>query len=235
MSGAGRSTAAKSLEDIGWYVVDNLPPGAAADDDRPGGPGVAARRRRDRRRAQPAFSTDLKTAISGAGRRGRRRRRWCSSRRPTRTLVRRFENVRRPHPMQGSGHDHRRASLPSASCCASVRGDSDIVLDTSSLNVHELRVRMHGYFGGDSAAALPAEHHVVRLQVRAAGGRGPGRRLPVPAEPALGAVAAAADRAGRPGARLRARPAGGGGVPRRVPEGARSVAAGVRARRQEVS
>ena len=35
-----------------------------------------------------------------------------------------------------------------------IRGDSDIVLDTSSLNVHELRSRMHGYFGGDSVTGL---------------------------------------------------------------------------------
>ena len=64
-------------------------------------------------------------------------------------LVRRFENVRRPHPMQGAG-TILDGITPSASCCAAVRGDSDIVLDTSALNVHELRARMHGYFGGES-------------------------------------------------------------------------------------
>ncbi len=68
-------------------------------------------------------------------------------------LVQRFENVRRPHPMQGAGTildgiDAERELL------REVRGDSDIVLDTSALNVHELRSRMHGYFGGDSVTGL---------------------------------------------------------------------------------
>jgi UPF0042 nucleotide-binding protein len=68
-------------------------------------------------------------------------------------LVQRFENVRRPHPMQGAGTilDGINAERE---LLRAVRGDSDIVLDTSSLNVHELRSRMHGYFGGDSVTGL---------------------------------------------------------------------------------
>src|ERR1700749_3160281 len=70
MSGAGRSTAAKSLEDLGWYVVDNLPPGLLPTmidlADRASLPGVAAivdvRSR--------AFTTDLKSAISELGAKG---------------------------------------------------------------------------------------------------------------------------------------------------------------------
>jgi RNase adapter protein RapZ len=68
-------------------------------------------------------------------------------------LVRRFENVRRPHPMQNAG-TILDGITAERELLRAVRGDSDIVLDTSALNVHELRDRMHGYFGGDSMTGL---------------------------------------------------------------------------------
>jgi RNase adapter protein RapZ len=152
MSGAGRSTAAKSLEDLGWFVVDNLPPALLPTmldlADRASLAGVAAivdvRSR--------AFSTDLKTAISSLGARGVAPHvLFLEASDPV--LVQRFENVRRPHPMQGAGTiiDGINAERE---LLRAVRGDSDIVLDTSALNVHELRSRMHGYFGGDSVTGL---------------------------------------------------------------------------------
>ncbi len=152
MSGAGRSTAAKSLEDLGWFVVDNLPPALLPTmldlADRASLAGIAAivdvRSR--------AFSTDLKTAISSLGARGVAPHvLFLEASDPV--LVQRFENVRRPHPMQGAGTiiDGINAERE---LLRAVRGDSDIVLDTSSLNVHELRSRMHGYFGGDSVTGL---------------------------------------------------------------------------------
>jgi UPF0042 nucleotide-binding protein len=152
MSGAGRSTAAKSLEDLGWYVVDNLPPALLPTmldlADRAALAGIAAivdvRSR--------ALPTDLKTAISSLGARGVSPQ-VVFLEASDGALVRRFENVRRPHPMQGSGTivDGIAAERE---LLRDVRGDSDIVLDTSSLNVHELRARMHAYFGGDSVTGL---------------------------------------------------------------------------------
>jgi RNase adapter protein RapZ len=152
MSGAGRSTAAKSLEDLGWYVVDNLPPALLPTmldlADRAALAGIAAivdvRSR--------ALPTDLKTAISSLGARGVSPH-VVFLEASDGVLVRRFENVRRPHPMQGSGTivDGIAAERE---LLRDVRGDSDIVLDTSSLNVHELRARMHAYFGGDSVTGL---------------------------------------------------------------------------------
>ena len=152
MSGAGRSTAANALEDLGWFVVDNLPPGLLPTmidlADRASIEGIAAivdvRSR--------AFSTDLKTAISSLGARGVTPQVLFLEASDS-ALVRRFENVRRPHPMQESGTildgiEAERRVL------REVRGDSDIVLDTSGLNVHQLRARMHGYFGGDSVTEL---------------------------------------------------------------------------------
>src|SRR6201997_3376718 len=152
MSGAGRSTAAKSLEDLGWYVVDNLPPALLPTmldlADRASLAGIAAivdvRSR--------AFSTDLKSAISSLGARGVAPHvLFLEASDPV--LVQRCAKVRSPHPMQGAGTivDGINAERE---LLRAVRGDSDIVLDTSSLNVHELRSRMHGYFGGDSVTGL---------------------------------------------------------------------------------
>jgi len=152
MSGAGRSTAAKSLEDLGWFVVDNLPPALLPTmldlADRASLAGIAAivdvRSR--------AFSTDLKSAISSLGARGVSPQVLFLEASDS-ALVRRFENVRRPHPMQGSG-TILDGIAAERRVLREVRGDSDIVLDTSALNVHELRARMHGYFGGDSVTGL---------------------------------------------------------------------------------
>ena len=152
MSGAGRSTAAKSLEDLGWFVVENLPPALLPTmldlADRASLAGIAAiidvRSR--------AFSTDLKSAISSLGARGVAPHVLFLEASDS-ALVQRFENVRRPHPMQGSGTILDGISAE-RELLRAVRGDSDIVLDTSALNVHELRARMHGYFGGDSMTGL---------------------------------------------------------------------------------
>ena len=152
MSGAGRSTAAKSLEDIGWYVVDNLPPALLPTmldlADRASLAGIAAivdvRSR--------AFSTDLKSALVELAARGVTPR-VVFLEASDAELVRRFENVRRPHPMQGAGTLLDGISAE-RELLREVRGDADIVLDSSALNVHELRARMHGYFGNDAAAGL---------------------------------------------------------------------------------
>ncbi len=146
MSGAGRSTAAKSLEDLGWFVVDNLPPALlptmvdlAARANLTGVAAVVDVRSR-------AFSTDLKSAITELGVRGVAPQ-VVFLEASDDTLVRRFDSVRRPHPLQGSGRivDGIAAERE---LLRDVRGDADIVLDTSTYNVHELVARMHRYFGG---------------------------------------------------------------------------------------
>jgi RNase adapter protein RapZ len=152
MSGAGRSTAAKSLEDLGWFVVDNLPPALlptmvdlAARANLTGVAAVVDVRSR-------AFSTDLKSAITELGVRGVAPQ-VVFLEASDDTLVRRFDSVRRPHPLQGSGRivDGIAAERE---LLRDVRGDADIVLDTSTYNVHELVARMHRYFGGNSETGL---------------------------------------------------------------------------------
>jgi UPF0042 nucleotide-binding protein len=152
MSGAGRSTAAKSLEDLGWFVVDNLPPALlptmvdlAGRANLTGVAAVVDVRSR-------AFSTDLKSAITELGSRGVSPQ-VVFLEASDDTLVRRFDSVRRPHPLQGSGRvvDGIAAERE---LLRDVRGDSDIVLDTSAFNVHELVARMHRYFGAGSETGL---------------------------------------------------------------------------------
>ena len=104
MSGAGRSTAAKALEDLDWFVADNLPPAMLvtmldlARRARAEVPRVAAvvdiRSR--------AFSTDLKSAIAELDAIGAHPF-VVFLEASDETLVRRFENVRRPHPLQETG------------------------------------------------------------------------------------------------------------------------------------
>jgi UPF0042 nucleotide-binding protein len=154
LSGAGRSTAAKSLEDLGWFVVDNLPPGLL-----PTMADLAARSNgavtkmaavvdvRSR-----AFSTDLKSAISDLGTR-RASARVVYLEAADDTLVRRFDSERRPHPLQGTGRVTDGIAAE-RELLREVRGDADLVLDTSRLNVHELRARMRDFFGGGTAAGL---------------------------------------------------------------------------------
>ncbi|HEX5295870.1 MAG TPA: RNase adapter RapZ, partial [Streptosporangiaceae bacterium] len=72
LSGAGRSTAAKSLEDLGWFVVDNLPPGLLPTmvDLAARSNGAVSRMAAVVDVRSRAFSTDLKSAISDLGARG---------------------------------------------------------------------------------------------------------------------------------------------------------------------
>jgi UPF0042 nucleotide-binding protein len=137
LSGAGRSTAAKSLEDLGWFVVDNLPPGLL-----PTMVDLAAR-------SNGAVS---RMAVSDLGVRGATAR-VVYLEAAEDTLVRRFDSERRPHPLQGNGRVTDGIAAE-RELLREVRGDADLVLDTTRLNVHELRARMRDYFGGGTAAGL---------------------------------------------------------------------------------
>jgi UPF0042 nucleotide-binding protein len=142
MSGAGRSTAADVLEDLGWFVVDNLPPGLLPTLADLGGraqgrvPKIAAVvdvRSRD-------FFDDLTAAVADLSQSGTDPR-VVFLEATDEALVRRFESVRRPHPLQGSGRivdgiAREREML------GELRAEADYVIDTSSLNVHELSAKI---------------------------------------------------------------------------------------------
>jgi RNase adapter protein RapZ len=154
MSGAGRSTAAKALEDLDWFVADNLPPAMLvtmldlARRARAEIPRVAAvvdlRSR--------AFSTDLKTAIAELDAIGAHPF-VVYLEASDETLVRRFEDVRRPHPLQENGRviDGLAAEREQLEA---VRAEADLILDTSELNIHELRSRVREAFGNQSDTAV---------------------------------------------------------------------------------
>jgi RNase adapter protein RapZ len=158
MSGAGRSTAAKSLEDLDWFVVDNLPPGLL-----PTMVDLAARSHGAVPRiavvvdvrSRP-FTADLKTTISDLAARGVRPR-VVFLEASDATLVRRFESVRRPHPLQGEGRVVDGIAAERA-MLSDIREEAGLVLDTSALNVHELRARMRSVFTDGS-------DHGVRVNV----------------------------------------------------------------------
>ncbi|WP_425587782.1 RNase adapter RapZ [Streptomyces marokkonensis] len=156
MSGAGRSTAAKCLEDLGWFVVDNLPPALIPTMVELGArsQGNVARIAvvvdvRGRR-----FFDNLRESLADLDARGVTRR-IVFLESSDDALVRRFESVRRPHPLQGDGRivDGIAAERE---LLRELRGDADLVIDTSSLNVHELRAKMDAQFAGEEEPALRA-------------------------------------------------------------------------------
>jgi len=146
MSGAGRSTAANSLEDLGWYVIDNLPPSVLTE---------VCEQARQIDISRLAVVLDVRT-------------RGFFEQLPTMfsdlsaigilpeilfleatddVIVRRQESVRRPHPLQGDGRlldgiGRERDTL------ATLRAAADLVVDTSSLNIHQLRSRVSHAYGG---------------------------------------------------------------------------------------
>jgi UPF0042 nucleotide-binding protein len=152
MSGAGRSTTAKCLEDLGWFVVDNLPAsllGTMVDlGERSQGEVSRIAVVADVR--SRAFSSDLRTSLDELdGRDARVRVIFLEA--SDEALVRRFESNRRPHPLQGEGRlvdgiEAERALL------RDLRGEADLVLDTSVLNVHELRTKVAVAFGEEGVA-----------------------------------------------------------------------------------
>jgi RNase adapter protein RapZ len=154
LSGAGRSTAAKALEDLDFFVADNMPanllPTMAELASRAMGavPRLAAvvdiRSR--------AFSTDLKSAIGELHARGVRPY-VVFLEASDETLVRRFDSVSRPHPLQEGGRIVDGIAAERELLLA-MRAEADLVLDTTRLNVHELRSRLRTQFATEADVGL---------------------------------------------------------------------------------
>jgi UPF0042 nucleotide-binding protein len=153
MTGAGRSTSAKELEDLGYFVVDNLPPELVSE--------VVHLVDEQKGRDQPiAVVVDVRGGTSFHS-----LREQLAQHLPTRRtsllfleadddiLVRRQEAARRPHPLQGGGRllegIHREREV-----MTQLRGDADVVVDTTELNVHQLKDKVAQAFGDPRATAL---------------------------------------------------------------------------------
>jgi UPF0042 nucleotide-binding protein len=155
MTGAGRSTAAKELEDLGYYVVDNLPPQLVPD--------VVRLVDESKGVLQPiAVVVDVRSGSFFAGLQEVLARR-ATGRRTTLVfleanddvLVRRQEAARRPHPLQGSGRlldglSRERVVL------GDLRAEADLVIDTSNLNVHQLTDKIAEAFGTAQTTSMRA-------------------------------------------------------------------------------
>jgi UPF0042 nucleotide-binding protein len=154
LSGGGRSTVARALENVGFYVVDNLPQTLLLQMAE-----LAARGGESARRTavvldvrSHAFSGDLGGAVQELKDRGFSPRVVFVDADDD-VLIRRFESVRRPHPLQGErrlaeGIAAERVLLQAA------REQADVLIDTSHLNVNQLRGRIEELFSGEDAQRL---------------------------------------------------------------------------------
>lgn len=160
LSGAGRSTAAKVLEDLGWFVVDNLPPelietmvdlGARSS-------GQVTRIAVVMDVRSRAFTADLGAVIKELDARGNRPRVVFLDASDA-VLIRRFESNRRSHPLQGDGRlvdgiaAERELLTP-------LRDQADLVVDTSNRSVHQLRSTLENAF---AASAAEVTHSITLL------------------------------------------------------------------------
>ncbi len=153
LSGAGRSTAAKCLEDLGWFVVDNLPPELISTMVELGAQARGAVTKvavvmdvRSR-----AFTDDLAAIIKDLDARAYKPRVLFLEATDD-VLVRRFEAVRRGHPLQGDGRliDGIKAERD---LLTPLREEADLILDTSTLSVHQLRAKIEDAFGSDASTS----------------------------------------------------------------------------------
>lgn len=157
LSGAGRSTSARALEDLGWFVVDNIPAmliGEMVD--------LAAQTSSLDKLAVVvdarggAFFHELEEALYFL----REREQQVDLRvvfleASDEVIVRRFESSRRPHPLQAGGRlldaiERERELL------ANLRGSADLVIDTSRMSVHDLRRRLEALFPDEDVIQLRA-------------------------------------------------------------------------------
>jgi UPF0042 nucleotide-binding protein len=139
MSGAGRSTVAHALEDLGWYVVDNLPPALLSDLIKQGVQSEISSLAVVVDVRGGKFFDELASSLAELKKSGANAR-VAFLDASDQALVQRFESTRRPHPLQGTGRivdgiAAERVKLQE------LLSQADVVIDTSNLNVHQLEKR----------------------------------------------------------------------------------------------
>jgi UPF0042 nucleotide-binding protein len=157
LSGAGRSTAAKALEDVGYFVVDSLPTEMATTLVELAGrsQGAVTRMALGMDVRSYAFSADLLATIRALRSRGYRPR-VIYLEATEEELVARYEAQRRKHPLS----DHTPGSTlldcirAEREMLAEVRGEADLVVDTSRINVNQLRAQVESQFTSHAANTM---------------------------------------------------------------------------------
>ena len=151
MSGAGRSAAANVLEDLGFFVIDNLPPalvmkvaelGLVAEGPQRFGLVIDVR--------SGEFVDALVAALAELREMGARTRVLFLDAADD-VLVRRYEESRRKHPLAG-GERVSEGIAAERALLEDLKGSADVVVDTTDLNVHELRERLQELFDDDDRA-----------------------------------------------------------------------------------
>ena len=154
MSGAGRSTVANALEDMDWYVVDNLPPQmlkpmaelfsiteralprlAVVIDARGG---ELFQDLNEHIASLQSENIDVQVLFLEAN---------------DSTLIKRFEQVRRPHPLQGDGTISDGIAIERARLLP-LREQADLVIDSSDLNIYELGSKIAESFSNEQSSKL---------------------------------------------------------------------------------
>lgn len=159
MSGAGRSQAGDALEDLGWYVIDNLPPalmpqvaelaqGPTSRGQKVGfvtGPGLTLEELDAARRQLESRGDTVRVLFFDAS---------------TDVLIRRYESTKRRHPFAGDrplveAIEAERAALGPTKAAA------DLVIDTSNFTIYDCRARVRTLFGGDDPDDDPMQTTVM--------------------------------------------------------------------------
>ena len=141
MSGAGRSTAADTLEDLGWLVIDNLPPSLLATAAEVLTPSDSLGKRIALVAGSHQHQEDLLSFLENFG---------TSTARvnvifldaPTEVLLRRYDQTRRRHPLSASSASVTEAIERERKLLEPIRQAADLVIDTGDLIVHELKSRV---------------------------------------------------------------------------------------------
>ncbi len=152
LSGAGRSTAAATFEDLGWFVIDNLPPALI-----PKVAELATRPGSETERVvlvvwSSPFLDELLPALEELRRASGGIVRILFLEASDNVLVRRYEATRRRHPLASEGVVESIAR--ERGLLETVKSQADVVVDTTELNVHQLRDRLMSIFAGDDASPM---------------------------------------------------------------------------------
>jgi len=152
MSGAGRSTVAHALEDLHWYVVDNLPAALLPALTEKVHSGEIGRLAVVLDVRGGAFFNDLNASLDELSKKNIAFRLLFLDA-SDQALVQRFEATRRPHPLQGDGTIINGIAAERAKL-DELRSRADVVIDTSNLNVHQLDKRIGEIFGAGQSQGI---------------------------------------------------------------------------------